>query len=188
MGKRERLRQKLGQLRSRVVLTVGMTPAMPGDPASLLLLAALVLAAAVLYSSVGHAGASGYLAAMTLFGVAPAAMKPAALAMNIVVAVAGTARWSSARLIPWPVLWPLCVTSVPVAFIGGYLALPANVYRPLLGVLLLVAAVRLWLPTVERELHGAPRPVSLAASAWCWGSSRASRASAAASFSRPFSS
>ena len=54
-----------------------------------------MLAAAVLYSSVGHAGASAYLAAMGLFGVAPDAMRPAALVMNVVVATAGT--WQIGR-------------------------------------------------------------------------------------------
>src|SRR5207244_4705019 len=84
---------------------------MPADPGSFALLAALVLVAAILYSSVGHAGASAYLAAMALFGVRPAAMKPAALVMNIVVASAGTARWWSAGLVPWELLWPLCARS-----------------------------------------------------------------------------
>src|SRR5437867_3589771 len=80
---------------------------MPADPGSFVLLAALVLAAAILYSSVGHGGASAYLAAMALFGVRPAAMKPAALVMNIVVASAGTARWWSAGPVPRDLLWPL---------------------------------------------------------------------------------
>ena len=70
---------------------------MPTDPQHLTTLALLVLLAAVLYSSVGHAGASGYLAAMALVGVAPAAMKPAALVMNIVVAVAAACCASGRR-------------------------------------------------------------------------------------------
>ena len=72
---------------------------MPTDPATLALLCALVLFAAVLYSSVGHAGASAYLAAMSLFGVPPGQMKPAALVMNILVALVGTWRFTSARLV-----------------------------------------------------------------------------------------
>src|SRR5205823_3891012 len=83
--------------------------------------------------SVGHAGASAYLAAMALFGVRPAAMKPAALVMNIVVASAGTARWWSAGLVPWELLWPLCAGSVPAAFAGGAVVLPAEVYRRVLA-------------------------------------------------------
>lgn len=136
---------------------------MPSDPQTFALLVTLVLAAALLYSSVGHAGASGYLAAMALVVVAPATMKPSALAVNVVVAIAGTARWWSAGLVPWRLLWPLCITSAPTAFLGGYISLPATVYRSVLGALLLVAAVRLWLPTPRQYATAAPRPVVLAA-------------------------
>jgi len=118
----------------------------PTDPGQLAALAALVLAAAVLYSTVGHAGASAYLVAMALFGVAPAAMKPAALTMNIVVATAGTLRFATAGLVPWRLLGPLCLGSVPAAFAGGAIALPDMAYQRLLGALLLLAAARLWLP------------------------------------------
>jgi uncharacterized membrane protein YfcA len=129
---------------------------MPTDPLDLIGLAALVLAAAVLYSSVGHAGASGYLAAMALFGVAPATMKPAALVMNIVVAVVGTLRFWSAGLIPRAVLLPLCAASIPAAFGGGALALPTQIFRPLLGVILLGAAWRLWFPGGARASQPLP--------------------------------
>ena len=120
---------------------------MPADAAHLALLATLVLVAAALYSSVGHAGASGYLAAMALVGVAPAAMKPMALVMNVVVATVGTLRFASAGLIPRRLVVPLCVGSVPAAFAGGSVVLAAHVYQPLLGAILLVAAWRLWSPT-----------------------------------------
>jgi hypothetical protein len=105
-----------------------------------------VALAAVLYSSVGHGGASAYLATMALFGVAPAAMRPAALVMNIVVATAGTLRFASAAAVPWRLLLPLCVASVPAAFAGGTVHLPPGVYQPLLGASLLLAAWRLWSP------------------------------------------
>jgi hypothetical protein len=119
---------------------------MPTDAGHLLPLAALVLLSAVLYSSVGHGGASAYLAAMTLFGVAPGVMKPAALAMNIVVALAGTARFASHGLVPWRLLAPICLGSIPAAYLGGSLRVPLTAHRTLLGVVLLFAAVRLWLP------------------------------------------
>ena len=124
---------------------------MPTDPLHLGALAALVLAAAVLYSSVGHAGASAYLAAMGLFGVTPAAMRPAALVMNIVVASAGTWRFASARAVPWRMLVPLCAASVPAAFLGGMIALPAAAYQRLLALVLLFAAWRLWSPVAREE-------------------------------------
>jgi len=136
---------------------------MPADPGSFVLLAALVLAAAILYSSVGHAGASAYLAAMALFGVHPAAMKPAALVMNVVVASAGTARWWSAGLVPGNLLWPLCTGSVPAAFAGGAVVLPADVYRRVLAVILLGAALRLWFPARARQLRPVPGPRVLVA-------------------------
>src|SRR5437773_6339412 len=157
---------------------------MPADPGSFALLAALVLAAAILYSAVGHAGASAYLAAMALFGVHPAAMKPAALVMNIVVASAGTARWWSAGLVPWNLLWPLCTGSVPAAFAGGAVVLPADVYRRVLAVILLGAALRLWFPARARQLRPVPGPRVLVALGAASGSSPASPASAAASSSR----
>ena len=65
------------------------------------LLSALIFLAALLYSSVGHAGASGYIAAMALLGTPPAIMKPTALVLNILVATLGTLRWHRLRLVNW---------------------------------------------------------------------------------------
>ena len=106
-------------------------------------IAALIFAAAVLYSSVGHAGASGYLAAMALFGVAPAVMKPAALSLNILVAAITSWKFYRAGCFSWRIFWPFALASVPCAFIGGALSLPTTVYKPIVGVVLLYAAV--WL-------------------------------------------
>jgi uncharacterized membrane protein YfcA len=130
---------------------------MPTDPVSLAGLAALVLIAAALYSSVGQAGASGYLAAMALYGVAPAAMKPTALALNILVAIIGTARFGNAGHTPWRMLIPLCFGSVPAAFIGGRIALAPCTYEPLVAALLILAAIRLWFPG---ELRGSATQAS----------------------------
>ncbi len=120
------------------------------------ILVALVFAAAVLYSSGGHGGASAYLAAMALVGVAPAVMKPTALLMNIVVATVGTIRFTRAKAVPWPILRWLCLGSIPAAFLGGSLELPAQLYRPLLGVFLLFAAARLWFPQGSSQLRPLP--------------------------------
>lgn len=114
-------------------------------------LALLVFAAAVLYSSVGHAGASGYLAAMALLGVAPAEMRPTALTLNILVAVIATVRFYTAGSFSWRVFLPFACASVPLAFVGGQLALPNPIYRQLVAVTLLVAAFRLL-------THAAPPP------------------------------
>jgi uncharacterized membrane protein YfcA len=118
---------------------------MPADPAAAAALAALVFAAAVLYSSVGHGGASGYLAAMALFGVPAPLTKPVALVMNIAVAAIGAIRFGHRGLVPWRLLGPLCLGSIPAAALGGFISLPIRPHRILLGVVLLFAAVRLWM-------------------------------------------
>ncbi|HEX2883357.1 MAG TPA: sulfite exporter TauE/SafE family protein [Candidatus Limnocylindria bacterium] len=108
-----------------------------------LILALLFFAAAVLYASVGHAGASAYLAAMALVGVAPETMRPTALVLNLFVAGVVIARFSSAGHLPWRHLVPLAVGSVPAAFVGGSIELPGELYRPLVAAVLLVGAWRL---------------------------------------------
>jgi uncharacterized membrane protein YfcA len=108
-----------------------------------LLLAAAFFAAAMLYASVGHAGASGYLAAMALVGVTPATMRPTALALNILVAIIVTIRFHLAGHVRWRALMPFLIGSIPLAFIGGALVLPPAIYKPIVGVVLLIAAVQL---------------------------------------------
>src|SRR2546430_13285672 len=108
-----------GWLRRSSPRSCARESAAPTDPGQLAALGALVLAAAVLYSSVGHAGASAYLAAMGLFGVAPDAMRPAALVMNVVVATAGTWRFASAGVVPWRLLTPLRAAAGPPPLLCG---------------------------------------------------------------------
>jgi uncharacterized membrane protein YfcA len=105
-----------------------------------LLLAALFFLAAVLYASVGHAGASAYLAAMALLGVPPDVARPTALTLNILVASLVTFRFWRAGLVSFRALLPFVVGSIPLAFIGGAIDVPTNVYNVLLGIVLLVAA------------------------------------------------
>jgi hypothetical protein len=109
-------------------------------------LALCLFAGATLYASVGHAGASAYIAAMALFGVAPETMRPTALVLNIFVALFGVWRYGRAGLTNWRATWPFLLGSVPMAFLGGALQLPGAWYRPLLGAVLLVAAARLLWP------------------------------------------
>jgi uncharacterized membrane protein YfcA len=106
-------------------------------------LAGVFLVTAIVYSSVGHAGASGYLAAMGLVGLPQSIMKPTALVLNLFVASIVTVRFGLAGLIAWRRLVPFLVGSVPLAFVGGAVSLPTTVYRVLVGVVLLIAAVRL---------------------------------------------
>lgn len=119
----------------------------------------LIFAAAVLYSSVGHAGASGYLAAMALAGMAPDAMRPTALALNILVASIGTFRYARAGLVDWRMLWPFAVTSVPAAFVAGSIKLPPQLYKYALGAALFIAAFEL--ARSARKVHDNPTPVPL---------------------------
>ena len=107
------------------------------------LVVGLFLLAALLYSSVGHAGASGYLAVMALVGIAPNIMKPIALALNILVAIIATVKFYRAGSFSWRIFIPLVITSIPLAYLGGRLLLPEQYYKPLVGVILLFAAWRL---------------------------------------------
>ena len=116
------------------------------------LLSVLFLVTAVLYSSVGNAGASGYLAAMTLAGLPPEVMKSTALLLNILVALITAVRFYRAGHFSWPLFWPFTVASVPCAFFGGALVLPGALYRGLVGIVLLFAAYRLfWYSDQERR-------------------------------------
>src|SRR5258708_27452171 len=125
------------------------------------LLAVLIFLASALYSSVGHAGASGDLAAMALMGVAPAVMKPTPLVLNIFVASIATWKFSRAGYFSWPLFWPFPSASVPFAFLGGSINLPGRIYTAAVGVLLLYAAVRLFQTsrskhTDDAKIHIAP--------------------------------
>ena len=117
------------------------------DPSTLLAVAALMAVAAALYSSVGHGGASAYMAIMALFSVVPETMRPTALALNLVVAGLGTARYWLRGQTNFRLLLAFAVTAAPAAYLAGGIHLPPQYYRPLVGALLLAAALRLfWSP------------------------------------------
>jgi uncharacterized protein len=117
------------------------------DGATLIWIAALMAIAAALYSSVGHGGASAYLAIMALFAVAPETMRPTALALNLIVAGLGTLHFGLKGQTNWRLLLAFAATATPAAFLGGAIQLPPDYYRPLVGLLLWAAAVRLlWQP------------------------------------------
>lgn len=119
-------------------------------------IAFLFFAGAALYASVGHGGASSYLAVMGLFSVSPEVMRPTALALNILVAAVATVKFYRAALFKWSLFWPFAVVSIPAAFIGGATVLPARWYKVLVGIVLLYAAVWMFrssLKPVSREPH-----------------------------------
>lgn len=117
-----------------------------------LLLTLLIFVAATLYSSVGHAGASGYLAAMALFGVAPEVMRPTALALNILVAALAAFRYTRAGQNDVSLLLPFAASSIPAAFAGGMLHIPGAIYKPLVGGVLLLSALHLSY-TAKKSTH-----------------------------------
>jgi uncharacterized membrane protein YfcA len=98
---------------------------------------------AFLYSSVGHAGASGYIATMTLFGLAPTIIRPTALVLNILVASIGAFQFWRAGHFSWKLFWPFALLSIPAAYLGGYLQPSASILRILIGIVLLFSAARL---------------------------------------------
>ncbi len=119
-----------------------------------LALVACIFLAALLYSSVGHGGGSGYLAAMAFFSVAPQSMRPAALFLNILVASIGTFRFYRAGCFSWSLFWPFALASIPCAFLGGTQTLPSSLYKQVVGAVLLFAAVRLLRkPVAEVSRH-----------------------------------
>src|ERR1700757_2668513 len=104
------------------------------DTTHLILLFFAIGVIAFLYSSVGHAGASGYIATMTLFGLAPIVIRPTALVLNILVAIIGSFQFWRAGYFSWKLFWPFALLSVPAAYAGGYLQPSAGALRILIGV------------------------------------------------------
>lgn len=125
-----------------------------GNTEDLLIMLGLA-AAAFLYASVGHGGASGYLAVMALAGIAPETMRPAALSLNVVVASIAAWKYTRAGAFDWRVFWPFAAASIPMAYVGGALHVPEVIFKPLVGVALLFAAWRMYLSSrrVEVERH-----------------------------------
>jgi uncharacterized membrane protein YfcA len=113
---------------------------------------------AVLYGSVGHGGASGYLAVMALAGIAPAVMKPTALTLNLAVSLIATVLFLRAGHFVWRLFWPFALSSIPFAFLGGRLDLPPPLFKTLLALALGFAALRLLLPAPKPS---EPRPCPL---------------------------
>ncbi|MBM4169739.1 MAG: sulfite exporter TauE/SafE family protein [Ignavibacteria bacterium] len=113
------------------------------DLVTILILSILVLVVALLYSSVGHGGASGYLAVLSFFVIAPAVMSSTALLLNVLVAGMGSYAFYRAGHFSFRLTWPFVVTSVPAAFIGGLISVSEKAYFFLLAVILLIAAYRM---------------------------------------------
>lgn len=129
----------------------------------LVLLATGILALAVLYSAVGHAGASGYIAWMALLGFAPGEIRPVALGLNILAASVATVQFSRAGLFSFRRFWPFALLAVPAALVGGALDLPVHTFQVILGLVLVYSALRFLIrkPDLTAPTREAPLPAAL---------------------------
>lgn len=107
-----------------------------------LLFFVLLFIVAFLYASVGHGGASGYLALMAIFAISPLVMKPTALLLNLFVSSVSFAQFYRGGHFKWKTFWPFVVTSIPASFLGGTMAIDSNIYKKILGLLLIIPVVR----------------------------------------------
>ena len=134
---------------------------LPIQPEILALLLGLIFFVAFAYSSVGHGGASGYLAVLSFFGLAPAAMAPSALVLNLLVAGLSFVSYKRAGHFVWRLLWPFLLTSIPFAFLGGLLGISPRIYLLLLAAVLTFAAFRLLVNPSGAQQEFFVRPPSL---------------------------
>ena len=128
------------------------------------LLVALSLAVvAFLYGSVGHGGASGYIAIMSLFNISVDVYKPIVLILNIVIAGIAFVQFYRAGYFRWRLSWPFIVSGIPFAFIGSRMAVHGKYYNLLLGIALIFPIVRLlgFNPTLKRESRSVPLGLAL---------------------------
>lgn len=103
----------------------------------------LLFIVAFLYASVGHGGASGYLALMALFSFSPAIMRSSSLILNIFVSFISFYQYYKGGYFKWKLFWPFIITSIPASFIGAIITLDAFAYKKILAVLLILPILRL---------------------------------------------
>jgi uncharacterized protein len=135
------------------------------DQTVIALLAAGMLVAAFGYAAVGHGGASAYIAAMALAGIAPQEMRPIALVLNILVSSIASYKFYRAGHFRWRLFWPFAAVSIPMAYAGGAITLPGQAYKVVVGVVLLYAAWQLWRSAKAgdemRAVREPPRPLAM---------------------------
>ncbi|MBI2273106.1 MAG: sulfite exporter TauE/SafE family protein [Chitinophagaceae bacterium] len=112
---------------------------------------------AFLYASVGHGGASGYLALMALLGFSASVMKPTALLLNVMVSLIAFISFYRARHFRSQLLWPLIAASIPFAYLGSVLPVSEVLYKQILGVVLLLSIIRIVWESSEKPLSPAPK-------------------------------
>jgi len=123
----------------------------------------LLFVVALLYASVGHGGASGYLALMAIYGFAPEVMKPTALILNLFVSLTSFILFYRGGHFKWKLFLPFALASIPFSFLGGTIALDAHIYKKVLGVFLLFPVLRFFIypNTADKDLKNSNWPISL---------------------------
>ena len=129
-----------------------------------LVIALCLLLGAVLYTSVGHAGSSAYIAVMTLFNLPSTVIRPTALTLNIAVSAYASWRYIRNKFFDKKLFLFLSLGAIPAAFIGGQINLPSEIYKPIVGVLLIVSGLRFIFlaATRDRELKAVNYPLAIA--------------------------
>ena len=117
-----------------------------------ILFALILICISFLYASVGHGGASGYLALMALFSFPIVIIKPTALLLNIFVSGISFWYFKKNKHFKWKLFYPFAITSIPAAFIGGYLTINTTLYKQILGIFLIIAVLRI-LGVFGKEQH-----------------------------------
>jgi len=107
------------------------------------LLVLLFFIIALIYSMIGFGGGSSYIALLIFSGLSHHLVPPIALICNLIVVTGGTTYFLKYKLIPWPVILPFLVTSIPFAFFAGTIPISQELYQGLLGVLLFLVSLRL---------------------------------------------
>lgn len=131
-----------------------------GTHSSLILFVVLLAVVAFLYASVGHGGASGYLALMALFSLPIVVMRPSALLLNILVSGVSFFFYRKAGYFNWKLFYPFAITSIPASFVGGYLNVNPQIYKQVLGVLLIISIVWM-LGLIGNKNRGAIKSLNL---------------------------
>ena len=129
-----------------------------------LLIALCLLLGAILYTSVGHAGSSAYIAVMTLFNLSTTVIRPTALTLNIAVSAYASFRYIRNKFFDKRLFLFLSLGAIPAAFIGGHINLPSEIYKPVVGVLLIISGLRFIFlaATRDRELKAVNYPLAIA--------------------------
>ena len=111
---------------------------------------------AFLYASVGHGGASGYLAVMALFAIAPSLMKQTALLLNLGVSLMSFIAFYRQGYFKWSLFWPFALGSIPAAYLGARIPLTDSTYKQILGACLFLAVIRMVVSLKESSARSLP--------------------------------